>query len=137
MVAERTDLGDNGRLKLGSRRTDDLWTKRRTCRTVRSSWPQGFRSLWSSSSPPIGVGVAIRYWKRMREEAALHADDPRPDGENPWQTEAGIERPPTSDRQVSRLGDLGGIASDLRGDTGYAAEDEAAKAARYNDWAER
>lgn len=81
-----------------------------------------------------GVGVAIRYWKRMREEAALHADDPRPDGDNPWDTSEAEPRP--VERPLSRLGDLGSTEQ-FRGDTGYAAEDEAAKAARYNDWAER
>src|SRR4051812_14881948 len=89
-----------------------------------------------SNSPPNGVGVAIRYWKRMREEAALHADDPRPEGDNPWQTDA-PDAPRPAERPLSRLGDLGGVDHDLRGDSSYAAEDEAAKAARYNDWAER
>jgi len=85
----------------------------------------------------MGFGVAIRYWKRMREEAALHADDPRPEGDNPWQSDAEEPRPRLGERPLSRLGDLGGFDRDLRGDNSYAAEDEAAKAARYNDWAER
>jgi DnaJ-domain-containing protein 1 len=80
--------------------------------------------------------VAIRYWKRMREEAALHADDPRPDGPNPWVGEGHGDDQPV-ERPLSRLGDLGGASHQYRGDNTYAAEDEAAKAARYNDWAER
>jgi DnaJ-domain-containing protein 1 len=60
--------------------------------------------------------VALRYWKRMREQAALHATDPRPPGDNPWQDRVA----PT----LSQLGSSFDVADDDR-------------AARYSDWAAR
>jgi DnaJ-domain-containing protein 1 len=60
--------------------------------------------------------VALRYWKRMREQAALHADDPRPATENPWQ-----------DGPVATLSQLGARCD--------IADDD--RAARYSDWAAR
>jgi hypothetical protein len=60
--------------------------------------------------------VALRHWKRMREQGAVHADDPRPAGDNPWQ-----DRPAAP---VSQLGSVYGIEGDDRAD-------------RYRDWAAR
>jgi DnaJ-domain-containing protein 1 len=60
--------------------------------------------------------LALRYWKRMREAGAVHADDPRPAGTNPWQ-----DRPAPT---LGQLGHLGAIEGDDRAD-------------RYRDWAAR
>ena len=60
--------------------------------------------------------MALRYWKRMREQAARHADTPRDDRANPWDD----GRPPT----LSELGRAYEISDDDR-------------AARYSDWATR
>lgn len=61
-------------------------------------------------------GVAIRYWKRMRDEAAKHADDSRPDDDNPWD-----EARPT----LSQLHST------------YAIPEDNEQATRYSEWAER
>jgi DnaJ-domain-containing protein 1 len=63
--------------------------------------------------------MAIRYWKRMRDEGAKHASD-APNGANPW-----VEPDPLPTI------DLDALAS-------RAAEpDPAERAAAYNDWADR
>jgi hypothetical protein len=82
---------------------------------------------WSSSNavPTCGAGanrpgrdhpVALRYWKRMREQAAVHAEDPVPRGANPWE-----------DRPARTLGQLGALQA--------VSDDD--RAARYRDWAAR
>jgi hypothetical protein len=58
----------------------------------------------------------LRYWKRMREQAALHAKEPPPARDNPWKDAPA----PT----LSQLGASYDITDDDR-------------AARYSDWAAR
>lgn len=59
--------------------------------------------------------MAIRYWKKLREEGAKHAADPRPPGENPWED---AERPRLSDLAADR-----------------PTTDD--RSSQYNDWADR
>ena len=61
--------------------------------------------------------MALRYWKRMREQATLHAEEPRPAQINPW-----WETVPTP--TLSELG----ARYEIQGDD---------RTARYNDWADR